>query len=252
MPPSRIRIVNGNWGGTGLLAIHDVLRTTYEVLIQAFGKQPDAAINVARWDQSPQVFYDRRPYEVRINSQDTYWCQYVYQFSHELCRILTNFDEHRSHAFKWFEEALCELAALFVLHRIPDAWMARPPSNVFGAKEYAPSFRSYAQDIVSGHVQPGLAALPSWLDEHTAELEADPCIREFNRCVAIALLGHFLEDPSLWRDCGQLNNWDAGTNRSFQEYLAAWSAHVESQGGEARVPALVSRLFVDAATKPTQ
>jgi len=252
VPEARVRIVNGNWGGTGLRAVHDVLQTTYDVLTEAFGNQPDATINVARWGQSPRVFFDQRPYEVRISSQDTYWCQYVYQFSHELCHIMTNFDQHRTHPYKWFEEALCELGALFVLHRISDAWMTRPPSHVFGAREYAPSFRNYAQDIIGGHAQPGQTDLPKWLDEHIAELEAEPCIRELNRCVAIALLDHFLEDPSLWRDCGQLNHWDAGTNGSFREYLAAWSTHVGSLGGKARVPALISRLFLDSGSKPVQ
>ena len=251
MPPARIRVVNGNWGGTGLLAIQAVLQTAYELLTHAFGKQPDATINVARWDQSPRVFYDHRPYEIRINAQDTYWCQYVYQFSHELCHILTNFDRHRTHAYKWFEESLCELAALFVLHGLTDTWTT-PPSDVFGAGEYARSFRVYAQDIVSEHRQPRHAALPRWLAQHRDSLEADPCIRELNRVVAVALLKRFLEDPSLWRDCGEMNGWDAGTNGSFGEYLAAWSDHVESLGREARVPALVSRMFLDPAPQPNQ
>lgn len=244
MATAPLRIVNGNWGGTGLLAIHAVLQTAYEVLVRAFGERPDAPINVGRWDRAPEVFYDRRPYEVRISSQDTYWCQYVYQFSHELCHILTNFDEHRSHAFKWFEEALCETAALFVLHGLADVWRTDPPKNVFRAGEYAPSFRTYAQDIVSNHHQPRQADLPRWLHEHMGELVADPYTRELNRCVAIALLPRFLEDPSLWRDCGDLNLWDAGTNTSLSEYLEAWSDRVQSLGREPRVPDLVSRMFL--------
>ena len=251
MPPAPLRIANGNWGGTGLLAIHAVLQSAYDVLTHAFGEHPDAPINVARWDRSPQVFYDRRPYEIRINAQDTYWCQYVYQFSHELCHILTNFDRHRTHAHKWFEESLCELAALFVLHGLTDTWTAGAPNEVFGARGYAQYFRDYAQDIVSGHHQPEGAALPGWLGQHRARLEADPCIRELNRVVAVALLKRFLEDPSLWRDCAELNGWDAGTNGSFRDYLAAWSDHVESLGDEAQVPGLVSRMFLNPAPQPS-
>ena len=239
-----MRIVNGNWGGTGTLAIHAVLQSAYEVLARAFGKQPDAPINVGRWDRTPQVFYDSRPFDIRINSQDTYWCQYVYQFSHELCHILTNFDKHRRHAYKWFEEALCEAAALFVLHGLAEAWSTAPPENVFRAGEYAPSFRTYAQDIVAKHTQPEQTDLPRWLDKHMGKLVADPYDRELNRSVAIALLPQFLEDPSLWRDCGDLNLWDAGTNTSLSEYLGAWSARVQSLGREARVPDLVSRMLL--------
>ena len=241
-----MRIVNGNWGGVGLRAIRAVLRTAYGVLAHAFGKHPDAPLNVARWNRSPQVFHDRRPYEVRISAQDTYWCQYVYQFSHELCHILTNFDQHRHHPYKWFEESLCEAAALFVLHGVAEAWKTAPPSAVFRAGEYAPSFRTYAQDIVGRHPQPRQADLPRWLDEHMQKLVADPYIRELNRSVAIALLPRFLEDPSLWRDCGELNSWDAAANASLSGYLGTWSAQVRSRGREARVPDLVSQTFLVA------
>ncbi len=214
--------------------------------MQAFGKHPDAPINVGRWDRSPQVFDDCRPYEVRINSQDTYWCQYVYEFSHELCHILTNFDEYRRHPYKWFEEALCETATLFVLHGLAEVWETDPPRDVFRAREYAPSFRTYAQDIERNHPQPGQDDLPRWLHGHMGDLVADPYIRESNRTVAIALLPQFLEDPALWRDCAVLNLWNAGTNTSFSDYLGAWAAHLQPLGRQARVPDLVSRMFLVA------
>ena len=78
-------IENGNWGGTSLRAIRGVLTSAAEVLLAGFGSVPDAALHVAPWRRNPQVFHGRRPYQVRLSARDTYWCQYVYQFAHELC-----------------------------------------------------------------------------------------------------------------------------------------------------------------------
>ena len=59
------------------------------------------------------------------------------------------------------------------------------------------------------------------------------------RALAVALLGRFLEDPSLWRDCGWLNGWDVTANSTFESYLEAWAEHLRAQGTRPRVPGLV-------------
>ena len=246
MEHRQLVIENGNWGVASLSAVHGVLESAYEVLVKAFDRHPDAPIHVACWNQSPQVFYDLRPYQIRISARDTYWCQYVYQFSHELCHVMTNFDRHRAHKHKWFEESLCELASLFVLHRLADGWKERPPPCVFEAEAFAPNFRTYAEEIEQGHRQPGDGDFRTWLTVNLDRLEKDPFIRELNGTFATALLDRFLEDPSLWRDCGQLNCWDANHNETFESYLDAWAEHLQAIGTSPRVPNLVEGLFMSA------
>ncbi len=246
MEQGRITIENSNWGGVSLSAVHGVLDSAYEVLIQAFNKHPAAPIQVAWWSQSPRAFYDHRPYQIRISARDTYWCQYVYQFSHELCHLMTNFDRHREHKHKWFEESLCELASLFVLHRLANGWRDNPPPCVLEAEAFAPHFRTYAEEIQQGYEQPADGDLRAWLAGNLDRLEEDPVIREVNGTIAIALLDRFLEDPSLWRDCGQLNGWDVTTNETFEGYLEAWAEHLQAQGTGPRVPGLVEGLFLPA------
>ena len=139
MEQERLPIENGNWGAASLASVHAVLESAYQVLVQAFDKHPDAPVHVAWWNQSPRVFFDHSPYQIRISARDTYWCQYVYQFSHELCHVMTGFDRNREHKHKWFEESLCELASLFVLHQLADGWKERPPPCVFEAEAFAPN-----------------------------------------------------------------------------------------------------------------
>ena len=137
--------------GTSLRAIRGVLTSAAEVLLAGFGSVPDAAIHVAPWRRNPRVFHDRRPYQVRLSARDTYWCQYVYQFAHELCHVMINFDRHRAHKHRWFGEALCELASLFVLHRLAAAWAEGPPDGVANAAAFAPNFTTYALRVTARH-----------------------------------------------------------------------------------------------------
>ena len=120
-------VENGNWGAVSLSAIRAVLESAYTALVEAFEKEPEDVIHVTQWNREyPLVVHDRRPYQMYLSARDRYWCQYVYQFSHELCHILTNFDRAKQHRHKWFEESLCELSSLFVLHRLAEIWAESP------------------------------------------------------------------------------------------------------------------------------
>ncbi len=236
-------VANDNWGATSLTAVLAVLQSACDVLTDAFGTPPDAPIHVARWDQDPRTLHDRRPYEIRLSARDRYWCQYVYQFSHELCHVMTRFDRYRNHRHKWFEETVCQLASLFVLHRLAALWDRTPPPEIIGAKTFAPNHRTYAEDIQAKWRAPLNGPLPEWLSANIATLETDPYRRELNGVVAIALLGRFNEDPLLWRDCGWLNRWEPGADGTFADYLDSWAGCMIRNGRTVRAPDLIRDLF---------
>ena len=247
-PAPLLVIENGNWGATSLRTIHGVLTSAAQVLLAGFGSVPDAAIHVAPWRRNPRVFNDRRPYQVRLSARDTYWCQYVYQFAHELCHVMTNFDRHRAHKHRWFNEALCELASLFVLHRLAETWAARPPDGVAQAAAYAPNFARYGARMAQRHSRP--ADRPRWLAAHLPELEADPYARDRNGVLAVTLLQPFLDDPSLWRDCGLLNCWDPYADATFRDYLDSWAHRLTRSRSTPRVAPLIGALFHHPRASP--
>ena len=240
---SLLTIENGNWGGTSLRAVRAVLESALSVLEDAFGSSPNFPVRVASWSQDPQVFYDCRPYEIRISARDTYWCQYVYQFSHELGHVMTNFDRYKEHKHKWFEESLCELASLFVLHRLAAIWESSPPAEIVDAVTYVPNFKSYAEDTAAKFPRICPGDPRKWMSENIKILEANPCGRSRNGAVAVSLLDRFLEDPLLWRDCIYLNNWDPGAGETFRDYLNIWAAHLRERNFAARAPILIEKLF---------
>jgi len=238
-----LTVENGNWGATSLRSIHSVLASVAGVLADAFGRAPDAPIRVAPWSRGPQVFDDQRPYQVRLSARDRYWSQYVYQFSHALCHIMTNFDRHKGHKHRWFGESLCEVASLFVLHRLAELWKTQPPAAIADAVGFASNHRAYAERIAAGYPRISPGRLPEWFTEALPRLEANPCERDLCGTVAVALLDSVHSDPALWRDCVHLNHWNPDADPAFAEYLGSWTAHLQERSLPACAPAAIADLF---------
>lgn len=241
-----VTVVNGNWGLTSLSEIRAVLLSAYGVLVRSFEVAPEAAVHVSRWNRDyPFAVYDMRPYQVFLSTSDTYWSQYVYQFSHELCHILTHFDRYKIHRHKWFEESLCELASLHVLRSLATVWKEHPPSGVFEASAFAKHHRSYAEKVEKKTPIPPQSDFPAWLNRNIDLLENNPTRRELNRVVAVSLLSSFRQNPALWRDCGWLNCWDVRKDSTFSQYLNSWTDCIRKHGPkqEPRAPDVVRQLF---------
>ena len=248
-----VTVINGNWGLTSLSAIRAVLLSAYRVLVRSFEAAPEAAVHVSRWNRDdPFTVYDKRPFQVFLSARDTYWCQYVYQFSHELCHVLTHFDSYKKHKHKWFEESLCELASLHVLRSLAEDWKEDPPSEVFEASAFARHHQSYAENVERKTTIPHQSDLPAWLNRNIDLLEKNSTCRELNRIVAVSLLGSFSQNPALWRDCGWLNRWDVRKDITFSEYLNSWTNCLRKHDPKQkpRAPDIVRQLFtVDSESR---
>ena len=241
-----LTVINGNWGLTSLSAIRAVLLSVYRVLARSFEAAPEAPVHVSRWDRDyPFTVYDKRPYQVFLTARETYWSQYVYQFSHELCHILTHCDSYKNHKHKWFEESLCELASLHVLRSLAKVWKEDPPSDIFEASAFARNHQAYAAKVERKTPIPPQSDLPAWLDRNIDLLEKNSTCRQLNRVVAVSLQSSFSQNPVLWRDCGWLNRWDVRMDSTFSEYLNSWSDCLSKQSlqQEPCAPDVVRQLF---------
>lgn len=241
-PELGLTVLNGDWGRTSLSAILGVLESVFKELSTVTGTLPDDRIEVSRWTRDhPMTVQSRRPYKIYLTASDTYWSQYVYQFSHELCHVLIRSDRFASHKHKWFEEALCEAASLFVLRRLVSAWAQAPPPSVFKAAEFAPNHGTYAEHVEKLHAANSEASLPKWFRDHCEELESHPYNRNLNGVMAIALLSEFRTKSSLWRDCTALNSWDANQDEEFRAYLNSWSSNLASSNVSPRLPCILAK-----------
>ena len=238
-----LTVKNGNWGGTSLRTIAAVLTSAADVLLHAFGRSPDAPIHVAWWSQDPRVFDARRPYQIRLNARDTYWSQYVYQFCHELCHVMINFDRYPGHKHRWFDESLCELASLFVLHRLAASWAAEPPPNVTGAAAFAPHHRAYAEYLADKYPRPRQHDIPRWLTDNVATLQSNRSARTLTGTVAVIPAGQ-VSRRSLPVAGVRLPERLGPPRRSdVPDYLHSWDAHLRESGPSSRLPSDIADLF---------
>jgi hypothetical protein len=170
---------------------------------------------------------------VRVKVASTYWCQLVYQFSHELGHIVSNSWGERwspGTAHMWLEEACCGALSLLALERMAERWAAH---NVFGDASYAAAFRDYlakhlGEYSASGSLTPD--TLQSWWVGNEGPLATGESLNGVNMPFAALLYGQMCEKPALWHDMRALNRWPRPVGLSLGDHLEAWEEHCAQLG----------------------
>jgi len=193
---------------------------------------PFENVVVVKGDQGPITLFqrnDRKEIVVRLDTRKTFWSQYAYQFAHELGHIHCGFrDGPRENL--WFEESVCETASVFCLRAMAVTWKTAPPYPHWAS--YAPSLRSYADDVVAKRTYKAEAeqkGLPKFYRDHAAEFRANPTDRELNGAVALFLLKYLEEKPTRWAAFRWLNATARPKDASFQDYLKRWEQNTPTE-----------------------
>jgi len=225
-----IRVLGTNWGEASSVDINKVLKSAGGELWKHF---PDRRLNpiiIQRGRMAPITLYRRGPngeYLMKLTPDGRYWCQFAYQFAHEFCHILANYSYKTPRANKWFEESICEMAAIYALKQMAVSWKTKPPYERW--KNYYQDIQAYADDLQKAEDKlPEGKTLAVWYKENSAALRRIPWLRAKNRIVANSLLGLFEADPARWAAIEYLN---AGKNKSdsFQDYLSKWYRQTPSK-----------------------
>jgi hypothetical protein len=173
----------------------------------------------------PISLFERAPdgaVRVNLNTGGNLWSQYAYQFAHELCHVFCRFDRDDT-GNQWFEEAVCEIASLFVLRRMATTWREMPPYPNW--RDYSGSLETYAARIIDeGRLPEGLS-LADWYQRHRDELPTRPTDRDNARAIAAALLPLFEDEPGRWGAIPWLNAARPARPQSFRDYLLDWRRH---------------------------
>lgn len=124
---------------------------------------------------------------------------------------------------KWFHEALCELASVFTLRHMAEAWLDQPPYP--GWAGYSHSLGAYAGSLLAQEQRrlPAGISLSSWLVSEEESLREDCLQRDKNAVVAYSLLPLFENGPATWNSVRHLPE----SSSMFGEYLLEWHARVE-------------------------
>ena len=224
-----IRVEGGGWGRAGKDEIEAVLYSVADELLTRVPGKLATPIVVTHTDRNPVALYDKGPggeYQVHLHAADRHWHEYVYEFAHELCHILSNYEEHvgaDAHSYnQWFEETLCETASLHTLNALATTWASAPPDAPLGAS--AAQLRRFAEQIISeGHRRlPANTPLAAWLRENEEQLRRNPYLRARNEVVANLLLPLFEANPDNVDALSYLNLDPADARNNLQKYLHNW------------------------------
>ena len=217
-----IKLIEKNWGEANNANVLAVLRSTARQLFPHSGRNDWDAIHVGRSSKGPIVLFRRGnqgQYFVNLNRGNRFWCQYAFQFSHEIGHILCGYKEG-DQSNHWFEETLCETASLFALNKLSEDWKTNPPYSNW--KSYADAFKKYARERIDKHPWPEDLSMADWFEKEKEDLAKNATNRQRNLMVAIRLLPFFEDDPTGWTAVSALNTKKDKKKRSFETYLRDW------------------------------
>ena len=180
---------------------------------------------IKRGNGGPITLYsrnDKGEIVIRLDTGNTLWCQYAYQFAHEFCHVLSGFEEDDP-GNRWFEETLAETASIYAMRAMARAWKTDPPYSHWN--NYRDALRDYSDKVIRKWsmiheiYEKGLAV---FYQTHKTRLTKEPCDRELNGAMAQVFLKLFEEDPSRWGSVRWLNSTPSPKGETFQQYLTKW------------------------------
>lgn len=231
--PTRIVLDNKNWGGAKPADVQAVLDSTVETIMPYMDFHPFGNILIRQSKTVPVSQYEKGPhgeYIIQISASGNHWAQYVFQFSHEMCHLISNYDlapSNTSHQ-QWVDESLCDAFSLFTLQQMEAQWKTKPPYPNW--KDYAPNFSQYAEDELNKPHRklPDGMKLGSWIASHQQQLSNDPIAeqRHLNEVVGKQLLSVFAAKPQSWASLNFLNLGDDRNDKSLGKFLNDWKDNV--------------------------
>ena len=220
-----VRVVGEDWGDVSVLDIKAVLTSAADSLWRHAEPEALSPILVMRSKEGPIVLFKRGPrgeYFVKLNTGDRYWCQYAFQFAHEIGHIICQYKDGDP-TNKWFEEMLCETASLYALRSMARSWKTQPPyPNWTG---YAAHLQKYADERIDRFRLPEGKHLATFYAENASHLKTHTTDRKKNAAIAVELLPLFESQPQGWRALHYINKSVWKESQDFTTYLRNWYNH---------------------------
>jgi len=216
-----IRLMNAKEWEASSADVKKVLYSCAEELWKYFPERKIPPLDVSP-KGGPITLFDRGlngEIRIKLNTGQQFWAQYAYQFAHEMGHVLCDYKSHPN-PNHWFEESLCELSSVFVLHRMAETWAVKPPYPNW--KSYSPALKKYADERLEKSKLPDGKTFVEWYAENANDLRANSVDREKNNVVAGALLPLFEAEPEMWEAVSFLNTEKLTKLYSFKQYLEAW------------------------------
>ena len=190
------------------------------------------------WNNNPKAFYrdsfggEEDEYKIGLHITYRDWANLSYQFGHEFCHLMHNFEDFKGNPNGWFLEGICELANLWVLRRMSETWETHPPYD---------NWRDYRHTLADHHrwqtSRPEIqydGSGADWLEEWEDELrDHDSGAFSYTRVSQLTykFLDIFEDNPKAWNAIRQMPNstqkmsgymqdWYDAVNVKYKEYVS--------------------------------
>ncbi len=233
--------IKNEFGGASSSNIEQLLQSVARELWKHCGKTTFTAKRfcIYRNDKYPITHFkhdEENRIVIGLNTKDTFWAQYSYQFAHEFCHALIDHTEERQkqwhslkHANHWLDECLCETASLFALRAMSKSWLEAPPYPNW--KSFAPRLSEYVDERLQKpeHRLPADADFAKWFTDELPSLRTNSTQREKNTIIAAHLLPIFEANPAGWEAVTAIKLTPRDEQRSFAEHLTNWQSQLKPE-----------------------
>ena len=173
-------------------------------------------------------------YQIGLAVTDRYWQQFAYQFGHEFCHIMQNYEEITpNNPNDWFHEAICEIANIWVMLEMGETWEHRPPYPNWAGWRHNLTNTANKQLNRASAKYDGTGA--DWLKEWEDRMRRDePGTFTYARVSQLSykFLPIFQENPEAWNAVRQM---PASTGK-MSAYMKDWYNAVDAE----------DKIFVEA------
>jgi hypothetical protein len=215
------------WGDASPVDIEAVVDSVAETLAPHFrGLTLDTILlENSHRDSSPITLFRRganNEYLVRVDINGRLWSKLSYQFSHEMCHVLSNYEKTQDDKHQWFEESLCEAVSLFTLAGMAKNWQVNPPYPNW--KSYSAALQQYLDNNLAEQHRylPAGYSHAEWYADNISALQKNAVDRAKNEVVGTAIYGIMLIDNNLLSGIRYLNLGAKDKSTSFSVYLRDW------------------------------
>ena len=224
-----IAVLHADWGNARPADLRALLGDVASHLTRPLRAPLECAISVIAApdaDQVPRTRYRKStqdPFVIQLTAKGKHWCQYAYQFSHELCHVISDYERLGEETPNgWFHESICELASVFTLRRMAERWITNAPFGNWS--DYADALARYTEDLLACDERqlPARMTLGEWLALHEERLRSDRYQRNANATVAYVLLPVFESVPGGWNAVRFLPN----STETLTDYIRHWHSAV--------------------------
>ena len=243
---------NTGWGGSPTSNIKSLCENValhFQENLRAEHKI-DGKLTIVYWASGPVTFYrtffggDPDEYQIGLTVTGLHWSQMSYQFSHEFCHVLHNHDAMPNSKNYWFHEAICELAAVWVLFEMGETWEDRAPYPNW--VNYRQSLTNYANGLINNQGAQYTGTGDEWLAEWENPMRSKtPGAFTYGRVSQLSykFLEIFQDNPEAWNAIRQMPTSDA----KMAEYMKEWYEDVDTEDKEF-VEAIATEMGVEVTT----